>query len=78
VSELEEREWLARYRAHREWNQTEIGQLFVAFEDATARAWQLDSQDRVGGEQLAEAWEKQSEARRALVKAIGGPDLEGL
>jgi hypothetical protein len=79
MSESEEREWLARSRADREWMKTDLGQLFVAFEDATARAWQLDTtasfEDRcVSDKWLTEVWERQVAARRALIKAIGGPE----
>lgn len=74
----ESAEWLARAQAHREWAQTEIGKLFVAYEHAHANAWRLDTEagyeDHGSNQRLTEAWEKQGAARRALVKAIGGPE----
>jgi hypothetical protein len=71
-------EWLKHAQAHREWAQTEIGKLFFTYENAHGKAWRLDTQAGYDGyepssKRLSEAWSQCYEARRALLKAIGGP-----
>jgi hypothetical protein len=75
----ESEEWRKRAQAHREWGTSEIGKLFFAYENAHANAWRLDteagfSDNEPSSKRLTEAWGKCDEARRALVKAIGGPE----
>ena len=70
--------WIARRRAFDEWSKTEVGRLFVEYENITDRTWRVGSGlppvDDLPELDLSVLTRRQSAARWALIKAIGGPD----
>lgn len=57
-------------RAEAEWAKTEIGDLFLKYESATARAWQRDCNPTASGKSLRVAWERAEAARRNFLVAL--------
>jgi hypothetical protein len=64
--------WEELYARDREWAQTELGKAFLRYENLTARAWQVDSNERSSDLAMKEAWAKAGDARKQLMILIRG------
>lgn len=63
---------LHRQAVEREWGKSELGDLFLKYENLTARAWQVDSNPNVSYKNLKTAWERAEGARRNFLTALRG------
>lgn len=67
-----------QHQREREWGSTEIGKLFVAYENAHEKAWQADAiilaqRGEYHHERKSQrAWTRSDNARAAFLKALRG------
>lgn len=64
-------EQLAELKRDREWAATDVGKLFVRFENALARAWVTDSTSN-SDRAMMRGWDAANKARAEFLAALRG------
>lgn len=64
----------ARRETFKQFTQTSLGQAFLRFDQALAKAWQVDTEagwrDNISDKKLTEVWDREKEARKALLEIL--------
>lgn len=62
----------AKLKQAQEWRRTDLGKLFVAYENATASAWQTDCNEGASTTRIRKCWDEADKARAEFLLAIRG------
>lgn len=65
-------DWIEQSRKQREWAATPLGSAFHKFENASARYWQMDRDERISDKRLHDLSEQMNAARQEFLTLLRG------